>query len=73
MSKTQPKSKLKSHLCSDKRYSDINLPNLKKTFLFPPQLLGLVALLLAVGVVVPLGELVAPVLQRLPVIDWLIK
>ena len=40
---------------------------------FPPHLLGLVALLLAVGVVVPLGELVAPVLQRLPVIDWLIK
>ena len=35
--------------------------------LFPhAQLLGLVALLLAVGVVVPLGELVAPVLQRLP-------
>ena len=40
---------------------------------FSAQLLGLVALLLAVGVVVPLGELVAPVLQRLPVIDWLIK
>ena len=32
-------------------------------------LLGLVSLLLAVGVVVPLGELVAPVLQRLPVIN----